>query len=426
MISSSTLVHTIEGDFHTRLLLRPLSIPQNTRGLYSLTTTRTKQVLKRTSVARFTVKATHHDQNKVSHSVPWPGKDSITPENSFDPKIKSRIVSHRANLRSDAPSAVAEAPQEAKQHKTVLTVALAAACLIAASGGDISSASERGVEGVELLPRDGGSTAVLDYAKVLSPRVRTDLEELVDDLENKTGWQVRVLTLYGSGSAPNSKELQSYWAPTPRTITATFDETRGNLVEFFYDSIGPTVKNLIPKNVFQELRGRYGNIYYVEEEGVEKSVQQVVEVLCDCLSKVEGCNFVPGISPQQRLFTLVPITSGGFLSGAVLRNKLSRWSYIFLFIWGPWITLFGFYPFFLRQPEDLTPAIENAVIFLTCIGLTYLTPVLGKAKLPAFMRQEGEEEKGTFEDAVDGDGDGDDIKGRDDGDGGGGGDGIRQ
>ena len=61
----------------------------------------------------------------------------------------------------------------------------------------------------------------------------------------------------------------------------------------------------------------------------------------------------------------------------VLRNELSRWTYIFLFIWGPWIGLFGFYPLYIRQPDDLSPLFQNLGIFAVCFGLTYLTPLLG-------------------------------------------------
>jgi hypothetical protein len=57
------------------------------------------------------------------------------------------------------------------------------------------------------------------------------------------------------------------------------------------------------------------------------------------------CKFVPGLSEQQRQFSLISITSGAFLSGAVLRNGLSRWTYIFLFIWVPWIGLVRRVPF---------------------------------------------------------------------------------
>lgn len=47
------------------------------------------------------------------------------------------------------------------------------------------------------------------------------------------------------------------------------DEFKGNVLEFYYDSVNPVVKQTIPRNVFQELRGRYGNVYYMKETGAE-------------------------------------------------------------------------------------------------------------------------------------------------------------
>jgi hypothetical protein len=41
--------------------------------------------------------------------------------------------------------------------------------------------------------------------------------------------------------------------------------------------LSQSVKSTIPKNVFQELRGRYGNVYYLRESGAEAAA---VQVLC--------------------------------------------------------------------------------------------------------------------------------------------------
>jgi len=236
------------------------------------------------------------------------------------------------------------------------------------------------------VPEDGGSQAVLDYGKVLSASTVETLEEELKQLEQSTGWKLRVVTGYGPAGTPSPSALQKYWKADVNTIVVSIDEFKGNVLEFYYDSVNPSgLKSIIPKNVFQELRGRYGNVYFLREEGTEAAVVGVTGVLNGCLMR-GGCNFVPGLSEQQRQFSLIAITSGAFLSGAVLRNPLSRWTYIFLFIWGPWIGLFGFYPLYIRQPDDLTPLFQNLGIFAVCFGLTYLTPVLGSVSLPAFLK----------------------------------------
>ena len=45
----------------------------------------------------------------------------------------------------------------------------------------------------------------------------------------------------------------------------------------------------------------------------------------------------------------------------------SPWAAVFGFIWTPWVFMFGFYPLYARQPEDLTPLWENLAIFAACV-----------------------------------------------------------
>ncbi|KAK3247499.1 hypothetical protein CYMTET_43004 [Cymbomonas tetramitiformis] len=254
--------------------------------------------------------------------------------------------------------------------------------------------SFRDVEQEVLLPNDGGARDVLDFGNVLSTDAEERLQQQLEELERETSWKLRVVTGYGPGSTPTSASLQKYWNADSKTIIMSADEFKGNILEFYYDSVNPAVKSTITKNVFQELRGRFGNVYFIREEGTEAAVVAATDVLRVCLLE-GGCTFVPGLSEQQRLFSLIAVTSGAFLSGAVLRNGLSRWTFIFLFIWVPWIGLFGFYPLYIRQPEDLTPLFQNAGIFATCFSLTWLTPILGVASLPTMGADSTEARKST-------------------------------
>eukprot|EP00241_Pyramimonas_parkeae_P006608 CAMPEP_0114238522 /NCGR_PEP_ID=MMETSP0058-20121206/7969_1 /TAXON_ID=36894 /ORGANISM="Pyramimonas parkeae, CCMP726" /LENGTH=340 /DNA_ID=CAMNT_0001350637 /DNA_START=285 /DNA_END=1307 /DNA_ORIENTATION=- len=235
------------------------------------------------------------------------------------------------------------------------------------------------------LPLDGGSSYVLDYGRVLRGNAKLKLDSDLQRLQEDTGWKLVVLTSYGEGTAPPLRALQQYWKADSKTIIVSVDEFKGNVLEFYYDSVNPVVKQTIPRNVFQELRGRYGNVYYMKETGAESAVMEVTNVLRGCLND-GGCKFVPGLSQQQREFSLIAVTSGAFLSGAVLRNTISKWTYIFLFIWVPWIFLFGFYPLYVRQPDNLTPLFQNVGIFGVIFSLMYLTPLIGEVKLPAFAR----------------------------------------
>lgn len=223
------------------------------------------------------------------------------------------------------------------------------------------------------LPTLRRDLVVLDYAKVFDGEESARLAAGLRDLEANTGWKLRVVTGYGA-EYPPMKELYDYFGADRRTIVMTADEYKGNVIEFYYDT--QALKPVVPKNVFQELRGRFGNKYATDEEGLAVSVLGAADALTDCLNR-GGCDYVPGLSRQQREFSLVAVLSGGFLFGAVGKNKVSAWTYVFCAIWVPWVGLFGFYPLYIRQPEDLSPLWENLALFVAVAAVTAKSPALG-------------------------------------------------
>ena len=179
---------------------------------------------------------------------------------------------------------------------------------------------------------------------------------------------MRVVTGYGptSTSMPAPNDLYRYWRADRKTVILAANAFNGNVLEFYDDS--QALKNIIPKSVFQEIRGRFGNKYFVDEEGVEAANFARAAVV-DCLNR-GGCAFVPGVSMQQREFSLVAVTSGGFLFGAASTGGVSAWSWVFASIWVPWVLMFGFYPLYVRQPDDLAPLWQNALVFFACVAAT--------------------------------------------------------
>ena len=250
------------------------------------------------------------------------------------------------------------------------------------------STSSRPTSARAPLPSDPTSTpsepgeVILDYGRVFAPERADALRATIADLEARTGWRVRVVTGYGptSTSMPAPNDLYRYWRADRKTVILAADAFNGNVLEFYDDS--QALKNIIPKNVFQEIRGRYGNKYFVDEEGVEAATTRAAETVVDCLDR-GGCAFVPGLSRQQREFSLVAVTSGGFLFGAASRGGVSAWSWVFASIWVPWVLMFGFYPLYVRQPEDLTPLWQNALVFFACVAAT-------RAGVGVFGSEEGE------------------------------------
>ena len=180
----------------------------------------------------------------------------------------------------------------------------------------------------------------------------------------------------GVGAAmPSANDLYRYFGTEDRKLVImTVDEFNGNVLDFYNDQ--SALAPIVTKSVVQEIRGRYGNKYFVDEEGLEEATVAAATAMNGCLGKAEGCKFVPGLSQQQREFSLIAVCSGGFLFGAASRgvtksgDTSSPWAAVFGFIWIPWVVMFGFYPLYARQPEDLTPLWENLAIFAACVLVT--------------------------------------------------------
>ena len=222
---------------------------------------------------------------------------------------------------------------------------------------------------------------MLDYGRVFAktPDALAKLRGEIARVERSTGWRLRVVTGNGPGGVgaamPAANDLYRYFGAEDRKLVImTVDEFNGNVLDFYNDQ--QALSPIVPKSVVQEIRGRYGNKYFVDEEGLEAATVAAASAMSGCLGKAEGCKFVPGLSQQQREFSLVAVISGGFLFGAASRgvtqsgDTSSPWAAVFGFIWTPWVFMFGFYPLYARQPEDLTPLWENLAIFAACVLAT--------------------------------------------------------
>ncbi len=71
----------------------------------------------------------------------------------------------------------------------------------------------------------------------------------------------------------------------------------------------------------QEVQSRYGNLFYVRDNGESAAVQEAVGALTKCLAAPEGCKVVPGLPSDQYFFTLAFSVTGGLIAGFVSRIK---------------------------------------------------------------------------------------------------------
>ncbi|GAX79041.1 hypothetical protein CEUSTIGMA_g6481.t1 [Chlamydomonas eustigma] len=238
-----------------------------------------------------------------------------------------------------------------------------------------------------MLPSDAG--AVLKDVKALSPELpiydganiipqekQADLDNKLIQLESESGWRVRVVTYNGPSEAPVEGQLRKAWSPDGRTVVVQFDPTSPNIIAFPY--IGDEVLSKLRRPFWTELQGRFGNLYYVREEGEQSSVLNSLSALTGCLEAPEGCVVVPGVPSDQYVFTLCTSIAGGIVAGASSRIKpqgfVQRsfvWVLLFSPLWASLFISFGLGPLVSRT-SDLTPVLSNTAAFLLAAASPYL------------------------------------------------------
>jgi hypothetical protein len=226
------------------------------------------------------------------------------------------------------------------------------------------------VNNPELLPDI--ETPVVDLANFL-PKIQE--ESLVENLENfqtETGWKMRVLTQYDRSPG---RAVKKFWGLDDKSILLVADGRGGNLLAF---SIGDDVYELLPRNFWIELQTRFGNMYYIRENGENNAIVEALESVKGCLRQ-GGCNVVPGLPQEQWILTLISSMVGGVILGvAVIPRKKGdgiawQWGLIMSPLWGILFIAFGMGPVVTRTPEFL-PLFRNIIGFLLGAVVAYLSP----------------------------------------------------
>lgn len=218
--------------------------------------------------------------------------------------------------------------------------------------------------------------AIVDYAKVLPSGTIDGQIKKLEQLEKDTGYKVRVLSRYtdSQGNRPTVEDLRSGWGireDVGTYVVVFVDPSAPNVLSFKY---GKKVQEVLSRPFFTELQSRYGNMFYVRDEGEEKSISSTLDALDICLRREDGCAVPPGLPQEQYVFTLICCVIGGFILGASLRLQPQgfvkrQWVYAVLF--GPlWLTLslsYGIGPVISRTDDPL-PVIANvAATFLSAL-----------------------------------------------------------
>ncbi|WP_013323311.1 TPM domain-containing protein [Gloeothece verrucosa] len=228
------------------------------------------------------------------------------------------------------------------------------------------------VNNPELLPEQ--ETPVVDLANYLPTLQEEALIDNIKDFEAESGWKMRVLTQYDRSPG---RAVIPFWGLDDKSILLVADGRGGNLLAF---SIGDAVYELLPRTFWIELQARFGNLYYVRDNGENNAIVDALDTVKQCLVQ-GGCNVVPGLPREQWILTLATSVVGGLVCGfsAVPRKsgQVFAWQWVLIMspLWGILFIAFGIGPVVTRTSEWL-PLFRNVMGFVLGFLVAYLTPIL--------------------------------------------------
>ena len=252
---------------------------------------------------------------------------------------------------------------------TTITVAL-----ISLSSWFIAPAA-LAVNNPELLP--DYQTPVVDLANFLPQLQEEALIKDINKFESETGWKMRVLTQY---DRTPGRAVVKYWNLDDKSILLVADGRGGNILAF---SIGDAVYELMPRTFWIELQTRFGNMYFVRENGENNAIVEALNTVKTCVGQ-GGCLVVPGLPREQWILTLISSVVGGVICGfaAIPRREGQvfawQWALIMSPLWGILFLAFGVGPVVTRT-ADWLPLFRNVMGFFLGALVAYLSPMFNQS-----------------------------------------------
>ncbi|HAT13564.1 MAG TPA: methanol dehydrogenase, partial [Microcoleaceae bacterium UBA11344] len=127
----------------------------------------------------------------------------------------------------------------------------------------------------DLLPST--QTPIIDLAKALTDIEEQGLAKNLTEFEAETGWKLRVLTHY---DRTPGLAVKSYWGLDQKSVLLVADPRGGNLLNF---NVGDSLYPLLPRTFWVELQTRYGNQFFVRDNGEDRSIIESLESIEGCL-----------------------------------------------------------------------------------------------------------------------------------------------
>ncbi|MEY2976875.1 MAG: hypothetical protein RLZZ435_1014 [Cyanobacteriota bacterium] len=221
----------------------------------------------------------------------------------------------------------------------------------------------------DLLPAE--QTPVIDLARALTEGQAQELVQELNTFEAETGWKLRVLTQF---DRTPGRAVKGYWGLDEHSLLLVADPRGGNLLSF---NVGRDFYGYMPRTFWVELQTRFGNLYYVRENGEDGSILDALHVVEECLRR-DGCSVVPGLPQEQWILTLVTATLGGLICGFAAYprkpGQIFAWQWVLIFspLWGILFVAFGIAPVITRT-ADWVPLVRNISGFLIGALAAYLS-----------------------------------------------------
>lgn len=252
---------------------------------------------------------------------------------------------------------------------------LLAASLLAVLSWAIAPLDARAFDDPSLLPQE--ETPIIDLGNFLPSAQEASLMENLTHFEEETGWKLRILTQY---DRTPGRAVKGFWGLDDRSILLVADSRGGNLLAF---NVGDDVYSLLPRTFWVELQTRFGNLFYVRDNGRNNAIVSAIDTVETCLRQ-GGCNVVPGLPREQWILTLITSIVGGVIFGfaAIPRRDTQgfgwQWVLIFSPLWGILFLAFGVGPVVSRT-TDLLPLLRNALGFVVGALVAYLSPTFAQS-----------------------------------------------
>jgi len=244
--------------------------------------------------------------------------------------------------------------------------------ILMVTGWAIAPSSVLAFNNPDLLPNQ--STPIIDLAKSLTAAQENTLTQELTSFEAETGWKLRVLTQF---DRTPGIAVRDFWKLNDHSVLLVADPRGGNLLNF---NVGRDLYQFLPRTYWVELQTRFGNQFFVRENGEDQAILQSLQAIEGCLRQ-GGCRVVPGLPQEQWILTLVTSVIGGLVLGFAAQPRKQgqviawQWALVFSPLWCILFVAFGIGPVITRT-TDWLPLFRNVAGFMIGALVAYLTPVI--------------------------------------------------